>query len=567
VIDFESLIHEDEGYVNHGTTYSEEGFVVTAVVGNILTKGTLDVSFSGSTAPYNGFQEGVTQLAADDGRAFSLTSIDIAELNGQSFDVLFTGYLPGGGTVTQTFTTNGGDRAPQTFFFNSSFENIVSAEWTHPNIDTILDTSQYDNIVVNPLEIYRDCTLCHNTGSPHHQVASADTGDCQLCHGTLVDNMGDGHYIPGYAPSLVTPTGYGGSGQPYNSRGYGAGGCVYCHDDDGVDPPVILNNSSLHHNMNLADIDSKCTWCHSPGVPPDEPITVCEGCHGPDSLHNIQADSPNSANSGSIVVGGEDAGYGHVGRDAGPGDSDCWGCHGFAFVAEPTNDPDLHHNLYGLEIPSPTEAPSGTPGEIYVCLSCHESSGSVPDTTFAVERDCSACHTTDSDGDGLTDFQEADRGTDPLDSDTDDDGLSDGDEVALGTDPLDPDTDEDGLSDGEEVAAGTDPLVPDSDGDGIPDGSDPDLIDDIVTGIPDSLFPSPKSHKSALLSLLEDVEIMISEGRIDDAIKSLQNKLKFLDGCTDANSSDADKNDWVQDCSYQIELRNAIEAMIARLST
>jgi hypothetical protein len=30
-------------------------------------------------------------------------------------------------------------------------------------------------------------------------------------------------------------------------------------------------------------------------------------------------------------VGGELAGYGHVGRDAGPGDSDCWGCHGFAF--------------------------------------------------------------------------------------------------------------------------------------------------------------------------------------------------------------------------------------------
>ena len=410
------------------------------------------------------------------------------------------------------------------------------------------------------LVIYRDCILCHNTGSSHHQVAAADTGDCQLCHGSLVDNMDDGHYIPAYAPSLVTPTGYAGFGQPYNSRGNGAGGCVYCHDDDGLDPPVILNNNSLHHNMNLADINSKCTWCHSPGIPPDEPITVCEGCHGPDSLHNIQADSPNSANSGSIVVGGEDAGYGHVGRDAGPGDSDCWGCHGFAFVEETTNNPDLHHNLYGTEIPSPTEAPSGTPGEIYVCLSCH-------DATFTVERNCSVCHTTDSDGDGLTDLEEADLGTDPLDPDTDDDGLSDGEESALGTDPLDSDTDDDGLSDGEEVAAGTDPLDPDSDDDGIVDGSDTEVVADIVTDMPDSLFPSPQSHQTALLSILENVEIMISEGRIDDAIKALENKLKFLDGCTDETSSDPDKNDWIKDCSYQVQLRNAIEAMIARLST
>jgi hypothetical protein len=42
------------------------------------------------------------------------------------------------------------------------------------------------------------------------------------------------------------------------------------------------------------------------------PIRVCEGCHGPDSLHNIQADSPKTP-TGTLVVGGEDAGYGHVG--------------------------------------------------------------------------------------------------------------------------------------------------------------------------------------------------------------------------------------------------------------
>lgn len=42
---------------------------------------------------------------------------------------------------------------------------------------------------------------------------------------------------------------------------------------------------------------------------------------------------------------------------------------------------------------------------------------------------------SDADGDDLSDFQEAARGTDPQDPDTDDDGFSDGVEVANGTDP------------------------------------------------------------------------------------------------------------------------------------
>lgn len=42
----------------------------------------------------------------------------------------------------------------------------------------------------------------------------------------------------------------------------------------------------------------------------------------------------------------------------------------------------------------------------------------------------------DTDGDGLTDEEEATYGTDPLVADTDGDGVSDSDEVAAGTDPL-----------------------------------------------------------------------------------------------------------------------------------
>lgn len=69
----------------------------------------------------------------------------------------------------------------------------------------------------------------------------------------------------------------------------------------------------------------------------------------------------------------------------------------------------------------------------------------------------------DRDGDGLTDEEEGNLGTDPDNPDSDGDGLSDGDEVDLGTDPLDPDSDGDGIPDGDEVAIGTDPLDPTDD--------------------------------------------------------------------------------------------------------
>jgi hypothetical protein len=87
----------------------------------------------------------------------------------------------------------------------------------------------------------------------------------------------------------------------------------------------------------------------------------------------------------------------------------------------------------------------------------------------------------DFDGDGLTNLEEFEAGTDPSNPDTDGDGLNDGDEINVhGTDPLRADTDGDGLSDGAEINIHeTDPLNPDTDGDGFGDfqevihGSDP----------------------------------------------------------------------------------------------
>jgi hypothetical protein len=118
-----------------------------------------------------------------------------------------------------------------------------------------------------------------------------------------------------------------------------------------------------------------------------------------------------------VVVGGEDAGYGHVGRDAGVGDSDCWGCHGFAMpsLPDPGDDPapyhstfgdmteadcrlchdaglpDRHHVLYGQSIIAGSVAPypdangDSSSDTNYVCLNCHG-------TNFFVVRDCRVCH-------------------------------------------------------------------------------------------------------------------------------------------------------------------------------
>ena len=75
----------------------------------------------------------------------------------------------------------------------------------------------------------------------------------------------------------------------------------------------------------------------------------------------------------------------------------------------------------------------------------------------------------DTDQDGLTDFEEIYRhGTNPLVFDTDEDGLSDSEELTIGTDPRLVDTDYDGLNDYDEVRVhGTNPLKADSDGDGV----------------------------------------------------------------------------------------------------
>ncbi len=243
--------------------------------------------------------------------------------------------------------------------------------------------------------VVRDCTQCHKeveaspgrpSGTVHHSGPAASSGDCKSCHGDIVDNRGDGHYIPTYAPSLVTPTASEGDGLPLNSRGHGAGACNYCHDADNTDPAlaVIQNNHDLHHYAGRAGaggLGARCTWCHVATNPYDPSVRNCEGCHGPDSLHNIQADSPAPGNIGTIVVGGEDAGYGHVGKDVNAGNSDCWGCHGFARAALAPRSGPLIPTVYGA---NRTVITSGTASTVLVAGAALTNSAGKTDYTSDV---------------------------------------------------------------------------------------------------------------------------------------------------------------------------------------
>lgn len=77
----------------------------------------------------------------------------------------------------------------------------------------------------------------------------------------------------------------------------------------------------------------------------------------------------------------------------------------------------------------------------------------------AYEECVDSVRVTDRDLDGLEEVYEIELGTSDLSSDSDGDGLSDFQEVKeFGTDPLDEDTDGDGYLDGEEVKGGYNPL-------------------------------------------------------------------------------------------------------------
>lgn len=109
----------------------------------------------------------------------------------------------------------------------------------------------------------------------------------------------------------------------------------------------------------------------------------------------------------------------------------------------------------------------------------------VPSMTSNPKDGCDPIKTgkdCDADGDGLTNAQEAELGTNPNNVDSDGDGVNDKmdkcptvaglEDGCPEMDNSGPDSDKDGLSDATEAKLGTNPNNPDSDGDGLNDGEE-----------------------------------------------------------------------------------------------
>ena len=223
-----------------------------------------------------------------------------------------------------------------------------------------------------------NCLECHEqqpgSASVHHLTGTAQLGDCVACHGTLVQNRGDGHYIPSYRATMVTPRPSAGSGPG------GRGSCRFCHDwgNDAATGEPVFSNMETHHETGFGGQADKCVWCHNPQAVPALAIRACEQCHSPLSIHNIQADTNGD---GIITPGGEAPYFGHIGSN-----EDCLGCHGGAV------DPAVLAGRQG-NIDNATRHHLLVASKGKKCLDCHKlllnNQGLF---VFKDFRTCSSCH-------------------------------------------------------------------------------------------------------------------------------------------------------------------------------
>jgi hypothetical protein len=224
--------------------------------------------------------------------------------------------------------------------------------------------------VGNGILLDRNCLECHNATAfwadsigahvgnftrPHHNTTQAQARDCKFCHGASLDDYNDGHYVPPYNVSEVTPSALykvwnGTSGRVW-------GGCLGCHAQDTTKTPPIFftevlcngvgcpvngkylgagpiadGKNNAHHNeilgittvnLSVQPQGNQCLWCH---VDLTDILNIrgCETCHSVRSIHNIQFDYANT----SLLRG-----YGHIGSnnvsDTPNYSKDCYGCHAF----------------------------------------------------------------------------------------------------------------------------------------------------------------------------------------------------------------------------------------------
>ncbi len=155
-LDFENLSNANipSGTNQQGSAVAQKGFTLSDSGGNSSVYsvspdgGDLKFNYTKSVALFENKVGGSLRLARTNGAAFSLNSVDFANLFLQSrisgsTPITFTGSLAGGGTVTQTFTHGANDNL-ETATFGSDFTNLISVNIPQSGIP-----SQFDNFVLN----------------------------------------------------------------------------------------------------------------------------------------------------------------------------------------------------------------------------------------------------------------------------------------------------------------------------------------------------------------------------------------------------------------------------------
>ena len=73
-----------------------------------------------------------------------------------------------------------------------------------------------------------------------------------------------------------------------------------------------------------------------------------------------------------------------------PPETDCRYCH--ENINPAITISTMHQDKMDTIIPNPTDAPYGTPGNLFECVSCHATKSSCGSVTYIIETDCTVCH-------------------------------------------------------------------------------------------------------------------------------------------------------------------------------
>jgi len=91
-----------------------------------------------------------------------------------------------------------------------------------------------------------------------------------------------------------------------------------------------------------------------------------------------------------------------------------------------------------------------------------------------------------------------------------------------------------------------------------------EFIQNVVSSLPTNVFKkgiSSQNHRTAINSILDDVEEYLLNGKTKEAIKLLQNLRMHVDG-----NPKADRDDWILDREARLQVRDLIDILLSNLA-